>query len=170
MPRASASIRQAFLGRGSAPKWEHSQAGDIRQPLDISRLLKLFEHGVPVFANAIDKAGYSFIQSMPSNTNLFQDISPYMATFSQCLREADNYIHTESPKEKLLWISDDAAIHEADLKDALRSIREVQRMNFKDKYPALEFPEPRLSNITDTIYFGASKNSRALQRRCPESC
>jgi Protein of unknown function (DUF3800) len=126
-------------------------------------LLKLFEHGVPVFVNAVNKAGYAFVQSMPATTDLFQGISPYMATFSQCLREADNYIHTESPREHLLWISDDAKIHEADLKDALRSIREVQRMNFKDRFPALEFPEPRLSNITDTIYFGASENSRALQ-------
>jgi len=77
-----------------------------------------------------------------------------MATLSQCLREADNYIHTVSPKENPLWIADDAGSYEIDLKQALRSIREVQRMNLSGAFPQLEFPEPRFSKITETIYFG----------------
>jgi hypothetical protein len=135
-------------------------------------LLKLFEHGVPVFVNAVNKAGYGTVQSIVRRHNfgaavnparLFHNISPYMAAFSHCLREADNYIHTESPKEQLLWISDRAQMHESDLKEALRSIREFQQMNLTAVFPHLEYPEPRLSSIADTIYFGDSKHSRALQ-------
>jgi hypothetical protein len=136
-------------------------------------LLKLFDHGVPVFINAINKAGYKIIQSMERRhdfgaevdpARLFQNISTYMAAFSQCLREADNYIHTESPKEQLLWISDNAKMYESDLKEALRSIREFQQMDLTGVFPpGLEYPEPRFSGIADTVYFGDSKHSRALQ-------
>lgn len=128
------------------------------------RLLKLFQHGIPIFINAVNKAGYDFVKAHVEHAgNLFKDISAYMAAFSQCLREADDYIHSESPKENLLWISDDAKKHEADLKDALRSIRDVQQFNLKALYPTLDFSEPRFSNTADTIYFGPSKHSRALQ-------
>jgi hypothetical protein len=135
-------------------------------------LLKLFEHGVPVFVSAVNKAGYGIIQSLESlhdfgagvnPKRLFHNISSYMAAFSQCLREADNYIHAESPKEQLLWISDDAKQHESDLKEALRSIREFQLMDLAGLFPGLEYPEPRFSGIADTVYFGDSKHSRALQ-------
>lgn len=123
-------------------------------------LLQLLKQSVPVFISAVNKSGYAWIQSQGK---LFAGISAYMAAFSQCLREADNYIHSSSPKERLLWISDKAQMHESDLKEALRSIREIQQTDLRKQFPKLEFSGPRFSNIADTIYFGDSKHSRALQ-------
>ena len=64
-------------------------------------LAYLFNHGIPVFGAAVDRAGYAAVRPHQPE---YADIDSYTAAFSQVLREADNWVHSDCPKEQILWI------------------------------------------------------------------
>ena len=93
------------------------------------------------------------------------DITSNSIAFGECLRAVDNYMATLLPRERVLWISDKSR-EEASLKSALDWQRITQQLDLRKAYPGLNLPEQPpsdISRIVDTIYFGHSNESRALQ-------
>ncbi len=117
----------------------------------------LIRHGVPVFGAAVDRMAFKQLQEKGQ----FADLNPYSIAFGECLRQIDNYAHTMLPREQILWIADRAGHYEASMKDVLRAMRETQKA--LGGMPPPGFSEPRVSHISDTIYFGNSHESRMLQ-------
>lgn len=114
-----------------------------------------------IFASGVDRPGLGVLKF---------DITPYSVAFGECLSAVDNYVHTLIPKEKVLWVSDKSR-EENNLKSALEWQRIRQTVDFgpvlkKLGHLSSDFdlgPPPGTSHIVDTIYFGHSHESRALQ-------
>jgi hypothetical protein len=120
---------------------------------------------IPIFYGAVHREGYKRVF-----TNDPSETGPYALAFYECADAIDRYTHREIPKEKILWIADRSKA-EARLKEGLLGFREMRLMGWDEilkgtglegiRLPSLH--EPHVAHITDTIYFGDSKESRALQ-------
>jgi hypothetical protein len=118
----------------------------------------LYTHGIPVFCGVINKVGWEFLRQQTGLT----EATPYALAFGSALRDANNFIHT-STKEPLLWVSDDAGSHRTSLEDALRTVRALEKVNWDEIAPGMEFPESPPVYIAETVCFADTKKSRALQ-------
>jgi Protein of unknown function (DUF3800) len=106
---------------------------------------------VPIFYGAVDRAGCKrksqriFTREIGGGT-----ATPYERAFEACLERVLTYMHASCRKEKVLWIADHGH-NEAEAKARLREARMANRI--------LDRP----SLVADTIYFGHSHESLALQ-------
>lgn len=138
----------------------------LSEQLLVDLLLIAEEHKILISFGAVDRAGYARVLHDAS------DARTYALAFFECAHHIDNYVHLEIPREKILWIADKSKA-EARLKEGLADFR---KMRLIDMDKALEgtaigkmgggvrvFSEPHIAHIADTIYFGNSKESRALQ-------
>lgn len=146
-----------------APK--HAKAREILQAV----LEVTSRHRVPIFYAAVDRIGFKRELADPSvsteqslvlgrqfrtarkNADATRaDILAYV----MCLRKVEHYVHATMPREKVLWIADRTS-GERPIKGALRLL---------DYYEAVLNDLPgRPLHIVDTVYFGDSDESGALQ-------
>jgi hypothetical protein len=136
------------------------------------------KHGVYLFHGAIDRAGreiwrkrYGFSESAQSDEE---------AAFDECLRNVDGFVHTHMRQERIIWIADRSG-YEKSVKHGLQFFQWISAIPndrlqefFKlipgskvDKDAGVLAAElrsaPRPSHVIDTIYFGDSHESLALQ-------
>jgi hypothetical protein len=175
------SIR-CFVGRGNISNFElkgHILYRKIRKgDRKAARLMRDLmaipsQFLIPVFHSAVNRAGFSrFMKEVyiPTVRKGRGGEDPIGArdTFSQALQGCavliDSYVHTTFKDEQILWIHD-VGRYDKLAKDDLDHIRslaglEVWRHVWRQM---LGGPVPQQSHIIDTIYFGDSKESRALQ-------
>jgi hypothetical protein len=142
----------------------------LSEQLLIDLLLIAEQHKIPISFAAVDRAGYQEVFDDSSDKRV------YGLAFYECARHIDEYTHLEIPKEKLLWIADKSKA-ELRLKEGLADFRARQLMDMEQILNAIGgkgwtqtaasvkafFTEPHIAHLADTIYFGDSKESRALQ-------
>ena len=106
------------------------------------------KHGVPIFYAAVSRA---WLHKDPSRNS---EITEAGLAFLTCALRVNAWIHSLNPNEQVLWIADNSRVAKE-----MRTAHTV----FHDKPIVGQFEFMRLRHIIDTIYFGDSKNSRALQ-------
>jgi hypothetical protein len=123
------------------------------------------EQLIPIFFGAVDRIGYEALSKRfgekPESRGQMSKHCQAVA-FVSCAAHADGYIHRTSPSERILWIADKGNAEER-LKDGLRQYQKIRAIDLKEGRPYLLTSEPRLDHVADTIYFGHSHESRALQ-------
>jgi hypothetical protein len=141
-------------------------------------LLLVPKHSIHIFHGAIDRVGRkNFVKRFDA-----PEISEQEEAFRECLGRLEDFVHGFLPKEKVLWIADHGG-YETAIKEGLRFHRMMQVLDLTEylrgKY-ASDTEEPigiaswgrgiklrddpeAASTILDTIYFGHSHESLALQ-------
>ena len=122
------------------------------------------KHSFPVFYAAIDRVG--FARQMAKQANIDANPStyaakPYDVAFVFCLRSVHTFVYTVIPKERVLWIADKNG-YERVTRQAHQFIQGLAENNPEGMNSGVENMKPQES-IVDTIYFGDSKQSAALQ-------
>jgi len=115
-----------------------------------------FENRLPVFQSPpVNKAGFKkyVAATAPGTKRTVHDFA-----FAMCLHSVDVWVHTTFPTDQVVWISDDAGHYEEAIAESLA----LCRGNVKYGLP-LKSLGPQAIHIADTVYFGSSKASRALQ-------
>ncbi len=113
-------------------------------------------HHVPIFYAAIDRAGY---ERRPTKRN--DESTPYDMALIFCLRSVHTYVYTLLPKERVLWIADKTGYE-----NVSRQAQEFIQRVVADYPGGLNSGVPDMkphTSIVDTLYFGDSKQSAALQ-------
>ncbi len=138
----------------------HDLFGQLSRPnyknLLVGLLQTLVKFKIPVFYGAVHRKGMR--ERMHAMGFHWKDRNILRMTqgfaFYMCAHRVETDFHTFAPNERLLWIADHA--------DAAIVMKEFLR--FTQKEPLVEnMPTTRLDHIIDTLYFGDSKDSRALQ-------
>jgi hypothetical protein len=111
---------------------------------------------VPIFFAAIDRQGFRRFRQQPI---LLKSATPRNAeetAFSECVRRVEQHVSAFLPKERVLWISDHGS-HEPSFQAGLTrtKVNEEAWLPYSGKNVA--------SHIVDTVYFGHSDHSLALQ-------
>lgn len=145
------------------------------------------KHGIHIFHGAVNRAGRAaWCREHGFNASLQSDQE---AAFNECVRRLDNFVHTFTPSERVLWIADKTGF-EKSVRHGLQFHQWIQTVDNdtlrkmfavisnlsalmegeeaeaqKQPYSALAaaLHEPRALQVIDTIYFGASHDSLALQ-------
>jgi hypothetical protein len=114
---------------------------------------------VPIIYCAIDRDGYRRnVRKTPHSA------TEYQMAFFICVDKIDTLVRSMFAQESVLWIADHSGHHEQQIKLshwlAKRMPEVIETKPFSDV-----FPERRahISPIADRVYFGDSKESRALQ-------
>jgi hypothetical protein len=128
---------------------------------------------VPIFYGAVHREGYRkanahwMFNVKEQSINEAQDHA-----FYECLERVDTYVHTLLPDEKVLWIADGPNPRQRPMKSGLSFFQALKQVGVNIEqipYARDYLPEERerepvyLSHVIDTLYFGDSKESRALQ-------
>jgi Protein of unknown function (DUF3800) len=133
------------------------------------------KHGVQIFHGAIDRAGRAEGQRAYSGAPLETD---EQAALLECLSRLEGFVHTYMPNESVLWIADKSGF-EKSVKHGLKFFQWIQGMGPRalrqlisafaqergiaiPAIPDFNFDQ-RPSHVVDTIYFGDSHESLALQ-------
>jgi hypothetical protein len=88
----------------------------------------------------------------------------FAVALSACISQVESYVNIAFPKEQVLWIHDKGRYEEQAkyrLKDVRRGLNSGQQ--FEKTLIFRNLPHSPISHIVDTIYFGNSQESRALQ-------
>jgi len=162
--------------RGSALYRKIRKGDTTAQKLMLTLMGIPHQHLVPVFYGAVDRAGFrAFVRDLyePSvigrgsyppdqDKRLLTPLDTFKEALNGCIETVDSYVHTAFPSEQVLWIHDRGRYDE-DAKGKLKELRWV-RSTFGDfmklLHPGIYADE---SHVADTIYFGNSEESRALQ-------
>jgi len=120
----------------------------LRQVLNIIRANHL-----SIFYGAVNREGFKRANSI-TETGYANDLH---VAFSQCLERVANYIYTSHPKEKVLWIADSGREREIRREQSLARFADVVTINGHTE----ESAQPTC--IVDTVYFGSSEHSLAIQ-------
>jgi len=123
---------------------------------------------VPIFYGAVHREGYRranarwMFNIKEQSINEAQDYA-----FYQCLERVDTYVHILLPDEKVLWIADGPTPRERPMKGGLSFFQSLKQVGVNiEQMPGDRDTlrrENELSHVVDTLYFGDSKESRALQ-------
>jgi len=124
----------------------------------------LVKNRVPVFCQAIDREGFKSTSridlSLAFGRAASPDIptDPFVMAFGLCAQQVDRYIHALIPKEKMIWISDHASRHQPNVKASVRwhQMQSLVHALFSEN-------DDFYSHLIDTVYFGDSHESMALQ-------
>jgi hypothetical protein len=112
---------------------------------------------VPIFYAAIDRVGYE-------RSPLRQDEAskPYDIALVFCLRSVHTFVYTLLPKERVLWIADKSGGYEHVSQQAREFIGRLAQNAPDELNSGVKEMKPHASFV-DTVYFGDSKQSAALQ-------
>jgi uncharacterized protein DUF3800 len=105
-----------------------------------------------IYQGAVDRKGFE--TQGPKTPSKFDAND---AAFFICLSQIEAAIHGFLPDERILWIADHSGHYEKRLKLGHRIFRMMQEFELIPGVPA------RKSCLVDTVYFGDSRDSRALQ-------
>ena len=132
------------------------------------------QHLIPVFYGAIDRAGYMyFMREIYTRTvyrshheERMKDVRPTPDIFGEalarCINRVDSFVHTAFPAEQVLWIHDKGR-YDDDAKWQLNHVRDIGTSNVGSILREIGEGYLEKSHIVDTIYFGDSRESRAIQ-------
>jgi hypothetical protein len=143
-----------------------SEAREARQML-AELLAVVHNNWITVFHAAVDRAGFEkrgaafadYVQGVVHKIK-----TPEQSAFVKCLEHVEHFFHTKSPDEKVIWIADRNYYQEKSFLKSARLHRSAQTVDLnKLLNVSVKFTAPRASRIADTVYFGDSKESRALQ-------
>jgi len=132
------------------------------------------KNDVQIFHGAIDRTGRSEWNREHGVSESLQ--TDQEAAFDECLRRLDGFVHIYMPKERVLWIADKSGF-EASVKHGLKFFQWVQGIDTDTLTQMLSalrgersgadlnlsVCDDRPSHVIDTIYFGDSHESLALQ-------
>ena len=123
---------------------------------------------IPIYYGAVERAGFTKYHSRIRTAEYEQRMTDYDVAFEQCLTNVDNTVSTLLPKERLLWIADRSdSQREPSSKSTLetyRLLRLKRRIGRKAKERiVIPSAQQQAICIADTVYFGNSKESVALQ-------
>ena len=136
------------------------QAEDAKQILN-QILAVLIKYRIAVFYGAVDRQGLINYQKRPNVSVEEKTTTPYDLAFSECLGRVDSAAWTFT-NERLLWIADRSdKEREPATKSGLEFYRSTQVTAIPKQLGKVE-DIGRIS-IADTIYFGNSSESIALQ-------
>jgi hypothetical protein len=142
----------------------------------LSQILQLIpKHGIQVFHGAIDRIRHDkfYAKAGAHRGKWFHQAS----AFSECLKHLDDFVRSVFPKEKVLWIADHSG-YENPVKHELSIFQFLQIVDIEPLLKKYDDPEsrpsgtatilkvldnPEPSSVVDTIYFGNSHESCALQ-------
>ncbi len=129
-------------------------------------LLAASDCRIQIFYGAIDRKGYA---AFLENFEVEQRQTGQEAAFDECLKRLDGYINLAFPNERVLWIADRTG-YEKSMKSGLRFFQFLQTVNANSllrlsggNLAGLALRDPQPSHVVDTIYFGDSHESLALQ-------
>lgn len=115
-------------------------------------------HRVPIFYGAVDRAAIARKKEVHRD-ELFLDQKTDIhldAAFRECIEQVERWSWESSAQERLVWIADDPARHVRTVASASRLLDFVRITN-------LDREVNRTSRVIDTIFFGHSRDSHALQ-------
>lgn len=146
----------------------HPNARQIRDEAITLRqfLHRLFgvivKYRIPIFYGAVDRKGLIEYQKQPTLSDTEKSATAYNLAFAECLARLDAAASTFT-NERLLWIADRSdKQREPATKSELEYYRSATAENLE-----LLFGEPNAEasriSVADTIYFGHSSDSIALQ-------
>jgi hypothetical protein len=113
---------------------------------------------VPIFYGAVDRAGLGRRVRRDGFGSADVNASKY-AAFDMCMATVRQYVQTLLPGDHVLWIADDAGSSEPTFKQSVKFHQE-KVFATGDLDVITHFVD---SPFVDTVYFGASHESRALQ-------
>lgn len=138
------------------------QAGEILEDI----LLIAARNRAQIFYGAIDRQGY---KAFLNNFSIERVQTDEEAALDECLKRLDGYAETAFPNERILWIADRCG-YEKSMKSGLAHFQFLQVVDSETliklsggKLAGRAIRAPRPSHVVDTIYFGDSKESLALQ-------
>ncbi len=167
-------IKGSKLFKALRDKWGKVKPSTVAEFL--RRILLLVpSHSIHIFHGAIDRAGR---QKFLAKTGL-PKLSEQEEAFRECLGHLEDFVHAIFPKERVLWIADHSG-HEKFVKEGLKFHQLIQVADLSNyvqgKYDEeqgslaswgrgieLRDDPEAASPIVDTIYFGHSHESIALQ-------
>ncbi len=126
-------------------------------------------HHVPIFHGACDRKGLrralnSFEEQI--GRKLKYQATAHEMAFMACLNNVHTFMYTTLPRERMLWISDKSR-YETLLRNELESFNILMQLDKSAGLPSwmqhLPTVKPHAPSIADTVYFGNSHESRALQ-------
>jgi hypothetical protein len=175
---------RAILGVEDISKYEikarnlyhRIRRGDPTAKALMSALMKIpSQHLVPVFYGAVDRAGYIYFMREIFSRSVYreraeermEDVRPPMDTFgqafAQCIGRVDSFVHAIFPAEQILWIHDKGRYDDG-AKFQLGNVRALGASEIGSHFrEVLDDYYLERSHVVDTIYFGDSRESRALQ-------
>lgn len=119
-------------------------------------------HRMPIFYGAVDRAGFDALPPDASPVNeRGKRNSAYDLAFHLCVRRVETYIQTTLPKrERALWIAEHSG-YEKSLKNTLGWAQATEAVPMEDE--VLDMIRTAPNRFVDTVYFGDSQDSFALQ-------
>lgn len=139
----------------------HDKAGEL-----LHRLVEIPQkQAFPIFQGIVEKVE---IADALKKSELQIDLSTlcFREALRECLVAANRYVRAGYQNEQILWIHDSGGAYNEHGKDQLRSLRWIHdEANLKKLLPEHRYISPDMTafNIADMMYFGDSKESRALQ-------
>lgn len=124
---------------------------------------------IPIYYGAVEREGFAKFHSRVRTADHEQRMTEYDVAFEQCLACVDNTVSALLPGERLLWIADRSdKQREPSTKTTLEMYRMLrQKHRLSRRVAAQQNDAPLIPDhaicIADTIYFGNSKESVALQ-------
>jgi Protein of unknown function (DUF3800) len=170
----SRELKGSLLFKGLRRKLHRVEPAKAAEAL-LRVLSVAVKNKVIVFYGAIDRAGRAdWCEEHGILLGALQ--TEEEAAFSECLRRVDGFIHTVMPEERVLWIADRNGF-ELSLKKGLEFFQLMQRTDLETLTKSygkvahassfadlgLDVSEDRPARVVDTIYFGDSHESLALQ-------
>ncbi len=131
---------------------------------DADRILKEvlsvpYEHFLPIFYGAVHRTKFNaMIAGRPINAKID---TPLRWALRDCLEQVESYVHARFKDDKIMWIADQASYNETSYRREHASAQRWVKWGVR-KF-SLEREKPRLSHLVDTMYFGPSHESAALQ-------
>jgi hypothetical protein len=173
------SALRSALGRDETSNFEirgrnlyhQVRRGDEKAHTLLSELLLIpKQQRLPIFYGAVDRAGYKlFMQKIyiPSvragrNDEPMGTLDTFKQALDKCMNLLDSYVHAAFPEEQVLWIHD-KGMYDDHAKEQLNFIRSVGSSGLSEFLRLVEIGYLQKSHIVDTVYFGDSRESRALQ-------
>jgi hypothetical protein len=117
-------------------------------------LSMVFVNRLPVFQGAVRRRYvFDIMKRIQAHKT-----TPHDLAFAICLHRVDSWVRAAFPKEQVVWISDNAGHYEQKITNAMANWRQNAKSGL-----SLREIMPQALHIADTVYFGDSKTSRALQ-------
>jgi hypothetical protein len=135
-------------------------------------LIIIPDHWISVFHGAVSRVGFERLrahsQPRPPRPRLreWPDLpaTAQQLAFASCIERVERFIHASPPDEKVIWIAD------ANLQEARGLIqraifhRQIQRVDFGKLFNIpVTSNKPHTPHIVDSVYWGDSEESLALQ-------
>ena len=124
-------------------------------------LAVLIKYRIPIFYGAVDRQGLINYQQLPNVSVEEKTVTPYDIAFSECLGRLDSAVFTFT-NERLLWIADRSDTQREPATRSGLSFYRSQQVTSISRLLGKPEDQFRIS-IADTVYFGHSSESVALQ-------